>query len=45
MTLHPGKPKLYVISHMVWLTDKEKEELENIHREYGVEMIFTEQKT
>ena len=45
MTLTAGQRKLYAISHMVYLTEKEKKEVEEFHKQFGGEFAINEQKT
>lgn len=45
MTLKPGKRKLYGMSGLVWLTDDEKKEIEDFHKQFGGQFVVTEQKT
>ena len=45
MTLTEGPRKLYAISHMVYLTEKEKKEVEEFHKQFGGEFVINEQKT
>ena len=45
MTLTEGPRKLYGFSGMTYLTEKEKKEVEEFHKQFGGEFVITEQKT
>ena len=42
MTLTPGERKLYGFSGMVYLTEKEKKEVEEFHLQFGGQFAITE---
>ena len=42
MTLTPGERKLYGMSGMVWLTQKEREEIEEFHKQFGGQFLIME---
>lgn len=42
MTLTPGKRKLYGYTHLVWLTEKERYELEEFLNQFGGQFTITE---
>jgi hypothetical protein len=44
MTLTPGKRKLYGYSGTVYLTEKEKVEVEVFHKQFGGQFVMNEQK-
>jgi hypothetical protein len=43
MTLTCGKRNLYCMSHMFWLTNKERADVEEFHKQFGGEFIINEQ--
>ena len=45
MTLTEGPRKLYGFSGMVYLTEKEKKEVEEFHKQFGGQFVMNEQKT
>jgi hypothetical protein len=45
MTLTPGERKLYGFSGMVYLTEKEKKEVEEFHKQFEGQFVMNEQKT
>jgi hypothetical protein len=40
--LTPGERKLYGMSGLVWLTEKEREEVEDFHRQFGGQFVITD---
>jgi hypothetical protein len=42
VTLTPGKRRLYTIRQIAWLTDIERMEIEEFHKQFGGDFVVTE---